>query len=55
MSAQKLSVNRACAVLGAALLCAMGGMTAVLYILTQNRTAVLYMLIFCAFVMGSVA
>lgn len=55
MSAQKLSVNRACAVLGAALLCATGGMTAVLYILTQNGTAVLYLLIFCAFVMGSVA
>ncbi len=36
-------------------MCAMGGMTAVLYILTQNGTVVLYMLIFCAFVMGSVA
>ena len=54
MNIQKLSINRACAAFGVVFLLAAGGITAALYALTRNKTAVLCAMVFCAFILGCV-
>lgn len=51
MSVRKFSINTACIFLAIPLLAAMGAVSAALYSLTQNITAVWYVLLFSIFVM----
>ena len=51
MKVQKLSINKACAFFGVLLLAAMGAVSAAVYGLTRNRTAVCCVLLFSLFVM----
>ena len=51
MNVRKLSVNKACIFLAVLLLVAMGTVSAALYGLTQNITAVWYVLLFGIFVL----
>lgn len=50
MNGRKLSVNKACLFLAVLLLVAMGTVSAALYGLTQNITAVWYVVLFGIFV-----
>ncbi len=52
MNVRKLSVNKACIFFAVLLLVAMGTVSAALYGLTQNITAVWYVLLFGIFVLG---
>ena len=51
MNVRKLSVNKACIFLAVLLLVAMGTVSAALYGLTQNITAVWYVVLFGIFVL----
>ena len=53
MNVRKLSVNKACIFFAVLLLVAMGTVSAALYGLTQNITAVWYVLLFGIFVLRS--
>lgn len=51
MNMRKLSINKACIFLGVLLLAAMGTVSAALYVLTRNTTAVWYVFLFSFFVL----
>ena len=51
MNMRKLSINKACIYLGVLLLAAMGTVSAALYVLTRNTTAVWYVFLFSIFVL----
>ena len=51
MNIRKLSINKACVFLGVFLLLAAGFISAAVYVLTRNTTAVWYVLLFSLFVL----
>ena len=51
MNMQKLSINKACILLGTLLLLAVGGVSTAVYLLTRNTTAVWYVFLFSVFVL----
>ena len=51
MNIRKLSINKACVFLGVLLLLATGFISAAVYVLTRNTTAVWYILLFSLFVL----
>ena len=51
MNMRKLSINKACILLGILLLLAVGAVSAAVYLLTRNATAVWYVFLFSLFVL----
>ena len=51
MNMRKLSINKACILLGTLLLLAVGAVSIAVYLLTRNTTAVWYVFLFSAFVL----
>lgn len=54
MNMRKLSINKACILLGTLLLLAVGFVSATLYVLTRNTIAVWYVFLFSLFVLLSI-